>query len=456
MKPFLSGTLPVRFSRWSWSLCVLVFFGSLPAPFLQARQPANQATASQSKSTTQGTTKKVANPLNEYLDEAQHHIDKNEFDAAIAPLQKVIADQPDFAYAHFQLAYVYTALKKPSEARAEYERTIALDPKMAEAYLNLGTLLLDSDPAAACAPLSKAVELLPAQSRPRFLLGVAQERAGNLSKAAASFEGAVRLDPGDAETSLHLANLYLQLKRPAEAETKFRRVLEIQSNEPHGLLGLARSLDEQKKPEAVDAYRNYVAVQPADSAARSRLVHLLLDSQQADAALAELDRADAGKPTVDSLKLRADIQIAQKKWSDAIATLRQAVALAPADAQLHGGLGRTCLQVRDFATAEKELKIALQLDGKNLDYWKDLSTTYYLSKNYPATLAVLDRLDQFETPGPGSWFIRALCYDNLNQPKPALEAYQKFLDLDQNKNPDQVWQAQERSKVLRRMLEGKK
>ena len=65
-------------------------------------------------------------------------------------------------------------------------------------------------------------------------------------------------------------------------------------------------------------------------------------------------------------------------------------------------------------------------------------------------------MDQLETPGAGSWFLRALCYDSLNQAKPALEAYQKFLELDQNKNPDQVWQAQERSKVLRRMLEGKK
>jgi len=456
MKPFLSRTHALRFSRWRWSLCVLFFTVAVPALSLQANSQTNPPLAAQAKSASQGTTKKVANPLNDYLDEAQRHIDKSEFEAAVAPLQKVIADQPDIAYAHFQLAYVYTALKKPAEARAEYERTIALDPKMAEAYLNLGTLLLDSDPGAARAPLSKVVELLPAQSRPRFLLGVAQERAGDLSKAADSFEGAVRLDPGDAEISFHLANLYLQLKRPAEAEGKFRRALEIQSNEPHALLGLARSLDEQKKPEAVDAYRNYLAAQPADSAARSRLIRLLLDSQQADAALAELDRTDAGKPTVDSLKLLADIQIAQKKWNDAIATLRQAVALAPGDAQLHGGLGRTYLQVRDFPNAEKELKTAIQVDGKNLGYWKDLSTTYYLSKNYSATLAALDRLDQFETPGPANWFVRALCYDNLNQPKPALEAYQKFLELDQNKNPDQVWQAQERSKVLRRMLEGKK
>jgi hypothetical protein len=33
-----------------------------------------------------------------------------------------------------------------------------------------------------------------------------------------------------------------------------------------------------------------------------------------------------------------------------------------------------------------------------------------------------------------------------------LEAYQKFLELDQDKNPDQVWQAKERSKVLQRVL----
>jgi len=61
-----------------------------------------------------------------------------------------------------------------------------------------------------------------------------------------------------------------------------------------------------------------------------------------------------------------------------------------------------------------------------------------------------------EQPGAGVWFVRAICYDKLNQPKLALEAYQKFLALDQDKNLDQVWQARERSKVLQRMLERKR
>src|SRR5579872_6360381 len=96
-------------------------------------------------SQSQSRKETIHNPLNDYLDEAQRDIDKSDFTAAIAPLQKFIAEKPDVAFAHFQLAYAYTALKQVPEARAEYEKAISLDPKMTEAYLNLGILL--SDPA---------------------------------------------------------------------------------------------------------------------------------------------------------------------------------------------------------------------------------------------------------------------------------------------------------------------
>jgi Flp pilus assembly protein TadD len=416
-----------------------------------------QSSPQQKSTQPQTRTQKLANPLNDLLDEAQHDIDNKQFEAALAPLQKFLAEKPDVAWAHFQLAYAYTALKRTDEARAEYERATTLDPKMSEAFLNLGILLTEKDPAAAVAPLHRAVDLLPAQSRPRFLLGLAQERSGDIPAAAESFESALRLDPRDVETVIHLGNLYAGLKRYSDAEARFRAALELEPKSSQALLGLAQSLDAQKKPEAAAAYRDYLAVQPDTPGAQSRVIHLLLEQKQYDAALAELDRADAGKPaTLDSLRSRADIQIAQKKWDDSIVTLRKAIALAPNDAQLHGGLGRVYMQKRDFPSAEKEIKAALQIDRNNLSYWKDLSSTYYLGGNFPATIATLDLIAKAEKPGPGEWFIRALCYDKLNQPKPALEAYEKFLELDQDKNPDQVWQAQQRSKVLRRMLDQKR
>jgi Flp pilus assembly protein TadD len=437
--------------------CV-VFVGALRVAPLLGNQSSPVAQSPKSKPVVQSKTQKLANPLNDLLDEAQRDIDNKNFEAAIAPLQKVIADQPEFAYAHFQLAYVYTALKKTDEARAEYARTIAIDPKMSEAYLNLGTLLLDKqENAAAIAPLRKAAELLPAQSHPRYLLAVALDRSGDRAGAAESFQALLHLDPNDVTAIDYLGWAALRDGKAGEAETRFRRAVEVQPKEPEGREGLAESLDAQKKPEAAAAYRDYLEVVPNDSAARSRLIHLLLEQKENDAALAELDRMDAGKqPSLESVKLRADIQIASNKWDDSIATLHQALALAPNDAQLHGGLGRIFLQKRDFAAAEKELRIALRLDGNNPAYWKDLSSTFFLAGNYPAALATMDEIAKMEQPGAGVWFIRAICYDKLNQPKPALEAYQKFLELDQDKNPDQVWQARERSKVLQRMLERKR
>ena len=421
------------------------------------RAPAAEPPQNPAPKTSQPATQKLRNPLNDLLDEAQAALDRNDYEAAIPPLQKFIAEKPDVAFAHFQLAYAYTALKRPDDARQEYERSIALDPKMPEAQLNLGVLLLERQPAAAVAALRRAVELLPSESRPRYLLGLAQERSGDFSGAAESFAGATRLDPKELDSLTRLGQVLLRLGKSADAEGKFRAALELQPNSPEALQGLAQSLDQQKKPQAVDAYRNYLAAEPDDKAARSRLVRLLVEQQKYDEAVAENAKDNAGQPaTVDDLKLRADIEINQKKLDEAITTLRRAIALAPNDAQLHGGLGRIYLEKRQFADAEKELKAALELDRNNLAYWKDLSSTYYLAGNCQAALAALDVIGKAKAGGAGTWFIRALCYDKLNQVQPALDAYRKFLELDENKNPDQVWQANQRIHVLEKVAEKKR
>jgi Flp pilus assembly protein TadD len=412
----------------------------------------------QAPQTPKGTTQKLRNPLNDLLDEAQADFDKNDYQSALAPLQKFLAEKPDVAYVHFQLAYAYTALKRPDDARPEYEKAISLDPKMSEAYLNLGILLLETDPAAAVAPLRKAVDLLPSQSRPRYLLGTALERSGDLNGAADALEGAVHLDPKDPDALTRLGDLHLRAKQFPAAEKNFRAALEINPKSPAALQGLAQSLDAQQKPEAADAYRAYLAANPTDFAARQHLVHSLVEQKQYDAALAESEKmtAPGGTPSLETLKLRADIQIGAKQTDAAIATLQQAIAIAPQDAQLHGGLGRLYLGKRDFPNAEKEIKAAINLDKNNIIYWKDLSSSYYLSGNCPATLSALDLIARVETPNAGAVFIRALCYDKLNQVLPALDAYKKFLELDQNRNADQVWQAEQRIHVLQKKAQTQK
>src|SRR5260370_6946466 len=124
-----------------------------------------------------------------------------------------------------------------------------LDAKMPEGALNLGILLLNEEPAAALVPLQRAVELLPTQSRPRTLLGLAYEKSGDQKNAAIAFEGALALDAKDTETSLHLAQLYLRQNRAAEAEPKFRARLSGQPPSPPPLVGLAQRPQTHHHPE---------------------------------------------------------------------------------------------------------------------------------------------------------------------------------------------------------------
>jgi Flp pilus assembly protein TadD len=424
---------------------------------LGLRQAYGSVKARAQQASAESKTQKLRNPLNDLLDEAQADLDKNNFEGAIPPLQKFIAEKPDVAFAHFQLAYAYTNLKRPAEARPEYERAIALDPKFFEAYLNLGTLLLDNAPKDAVTPLRKAVELQPAQNHPHYLLAVALDRSGDEGGAAREFQQILGLEPNDPIALKYLGWYYLRHEKPPEAEAKFRQALQVEPKDQKALLGLAQSLDAQQKPEAAEAYQEYLSSNPGDEQARKRLVHALIDQKQYDAALAELAKSpDASHPSEDTLKLRADIQVAQKKNADAIESIKQVVALKPQDAQLHGDLGRLYLGKRDFPNAEKELKIALQLDKNNIVYLKDLTSAYYLGGNYLMAIAGLDAVEKFETPNAGAWFIRALCYDKLVQIQPALDAYRKFLELDQNKNPDQVWQANQRIHVLQKMADKKK
>src|ERR1700733_959254 len=106
---------------------------------------------------------------------AMNHQDYAE---AVRSYQKYLATKPDDADAHFDLGNAYASLKQNAEAKTEYEKAISLDPKLDAAYMNLGITLMETDPAAAVGALKKAVELLPKEFRPQFLLGWAYERSG--------------------------------------------------------------------------------------------------------------------------------------------------------------------------------------------------------------------------------------------------------------------------------------
>ena len=398
--------------------------------------------------------KEKEDPLAPLLKQANDAIDKMDFAAALDPLQKYIVQRPDEPYPHFQLGYAYAGLKRNDDAKQEFSRALVLDPKMAAAYLNLGLVQMDSDPADAADAFGHAAELQPTESRPRFLAGFSLEHAGKLPEAIEQYRAALAVSPNDYEAHFALGRALLRSNDAAGAEEQFRAAIALNGSAAPARLGLGSALTAQKKYDAAsDALADYLKLNAQDKAAHFDRALALLNLGRYDDALAELDRSAAGgAPSPDALKMRGEIYMQQKNWKDAEGALKQAVSAAPQDPEPLEWLGHTEIELRNYPAAVRILEQAYSRDPKSVEALRDLSDAFYLNENYGAALDAMDRLAKLETPKPGSWFVRAICYDKLSRKPEAVEAYQKFLDQDGGQHDTQDFQARHRILVLQKEL----
>src|SRR5438477_11411435 len=92
-RPFFQGILPCTIFGFAFVAMhhPLAFAWDKAALLPEAQAAALRQSSSQAEPASQSKSKRLANPLNDLLDEAQRHIDRNEFESAVTPLQKVIA-----------------------------------------------------------------------------------------------------------------------------------------------------------------------------------------------------------------------------------------------------------------------------------------------------------------------------------------------------------------------------
>jgi Flp pilus assembly protein TadD len=415
---------------------------------------------SQQKTPVKSPSREKEDPLAPLIRQAADAIDKLDFASALDPLQKYIAERPDEPYPHFQLGYAYAGLKRQEDAKAEFSRAIALDAKMAPAHLNLGLLLMETDPGAAAEAFRRAAELQPTESRPRFLAGYSLERAGKFSEAIEQYRSALALSPNNYEVHLALGRVLLRTNDAPGAEEQFRAAVTARAGSTPAMLGLSNSLLAQRKYEAAsDTLAEYLKLNPGDRPAHFDRASALLNLNRYDDALAELDRAEAGAvPTSESLKMRGEIFMQQKKWKEAAETLTQAIRASPRDVEVAAWLGHLDIQLRDYAAAANILGQVYKQNPQSTDVLRDLANALFLSEDYPAALSAMDSLAKMEPSNAGSWFVRGICYDKLSRKVEAIEAYQKFLDLDNEQHNNQDIEARHRMAALQRELkqEGKK
>ncbi len=380
-------------------------------------------------------------------------LEDKQYQAAIDAFSKAIsADSTDYS-AHFHLALAYSLTQRDAEAIQEYRRTLQLKPGLYEAELNLGILLLrGKQPADAALLLAHAAETRPAEFRPNYYLAEALLSSGQPSEAAAAFERALKLDPRSAPAEAGMGRALAAGQRLDEAAVHYQKAASLDPAYRDSLLELADFYERSKRNrEAAAIYAQF----PDNPAAQERAGQLLLEAGQSAEAIPRLEAAVQASPTAANRMTLVKAYLRESRNDKAFATLAAAVQSEPRNFDLRMLAGRMLRDQRKFPEAAGQFNAAAQLKPDALESWNELSGVLILAERYPEALGALDRVKALNGETAAHHYFRALCLDHLKQIRPAMESYEKFLELSQNQRPDEEFKARQRVRILKHELSKK-
>ncbi len=174
---------------------------------------------------------------------------------ALRLIERSVALEPGVADWHSNLGIVYQALGRIEEAAAAYRRAIAIDPAHANAFSNLGVVLRAAgNPAAAEAAYRKAIELNPSHVDAYTNLGVLLNALNRTKEAAACYCKAITLRPKHPEARRLLAIAHATLGEIDAAVAILHEWLADDPEDPIARHMLAACTGRGVPPRASDAF----------------------------------------------------------------------------------------------------------------------------------------------------------------------------------------------------------
>jgi predicted TPR repeat methyltransferase len=261
---------------------------------------------------------------------ADCHTNAGDLTDALADYDRIIALEPRIAEAHNNRGLVLHRLARPAEALASCEQAISLSPGLSDAHVNRGNALSAlgrrDD---ALAAYDQALVLSPDRAEAQLGRGNLLCDENRHEEALAAYDRALALKPGLAEAWLGRGNLLCRMKRFDEALADYDKALALDSALTGAELGRGNALREHKRhEEALRAYDSALTLKPDLAEAHLGRGDALYELNRHHQALAAFDRAITLKTGLANAWLgRGDALRVMGQGADAIAAYRQALAL---------------------------------------------------------------------------------------------------------------------------------
>lgn len=254
------------------------------------------------------------------------------------------------------------ALSEAYGATGQNFQAYTLNSAARECYLNAGILR-------------------PQDFRWVYLLARLDQQEDRTDEAIRRYRIAHTLQPDYLAVPVNLGNIFLQLNRIEEAKENFATALRINKNCAAALYGLGQvALSQKQYAEAIDNFEAALAL-----AAGANRIHYSLamayrnlgDAGKASAHLAQQGTVgvQVNDPLLDSLQrlirgerlhlLRGKLALEARRYAEAIAEFRLAIAANPKSLPAHINLGAALVQTGDPKGAAASFAEALRIDPAN-------------------------------------------------------------------------------------------
>jgi tetratricopeptide (TPR) repeat protein len=275
-----------------------------------------------------------------------------QWDSAVAHLEKALAIYPRYAEAHHLLGLIYSQTGKPDQAVRHLQKAVEAYPAFAQAFLDLG---------------------------------YAHQQTARLREAESAFTKSLELYPNFLESRMALASLHDQAQHPAKAITAHKGVLELAPNQTESLYGVAFWLTlEGKLKEAQPYVDRLLAHDPSHAHGWIMAGSIAQQLDQIDKAIKAYQQAvKLNTDVVEPYFQLGILHQQQEDYQQAAEAFEQVVRLEPRNAEAHINLGVVYAAMAKVDQAEKAYLTALEINPALPDCHYNLGLLYEFHRNAP-------------------------------------------------------------------------
>jgi len=351
--------------------------------------------------------------------EATKALEADKPQEAITLLKPVVEKDPKNLVAWFHLGLAQGLLGQDEDAITSYRHVLDEKPDLYEARVNMAQVFVRMRRATDAKPLLEAaIEQRPKAPAPLILLGVCLIDLKDYGGAEAHLRAALELDPKNADAWSFLSRALLAQGKLDEA---------------------AAAIEKTGDKSAVAAIREQQAMG-------------LLNSGKTAEAAALLEKVVADAPTSATKYALAVAYLRLKQPDKSIPLAQEVVQAEPKDYEVRMFYGRLLRDQKKYALAAPQFLEGVRLKPGEAEAWSELTGMLILLEQYPQALQGLEKLRSLQGETAAYWWFRATVLDATKQPKEALASYERFLELSQDKSPDEEFKARMRVRILKKVV----